>query len=138
MTMIKKISLLFTIFTICLFSVQAKKTKKIRKVSFYSKIFGHIHKSPSKYSQSLSTIACGHPVKVLSLNGREEWGKGFYFVQAGPYEGYIHREYLSDKGPECVQDQYPRFFDKLNLSISDMYYWGKLYDQYARGRSKVR
>lgn len=119
-------------------SVIAKSKKKIRKVSFYNKIFGHIHKSPSKFSQSLSTIACGHPVKVLSLNGRQEWGKGFFFVQAGPYEGYIHSDYLSDKSPECVQDKYPRFFDKLNLSISEMYYWGKLYDQYARGRSKVR
>lgn len=121
-------------------SVWAKKSSKSKvvRIMYYGKSFGHIHKSPSKYSQSLSTLACNHPIKVLRLNGQELWGGKFHFVKVGPYRGYIHKDYLSRKRVMCIQDKYPRFFDNLNLSISDMYYWGKLYDQYAIGTSKIR
>jgi hypothetical protein len=47
-------------------------------------------------------------------------------------------KYISRRKPECFQDRYPRFFDNVALELSDMYYWGKLFDQYVEGRSKVR
>ena len=121
-------------------AIYGKKSRAARTtaIKYYGKSFGHIHKSPSKYSQSLSTLACNHPVKVLNLNGQTLWGDAFHFVKVGPYRGYIHKDYLTNKRSQCVQDKYPRFFDELNLSISDMYYWGKLYDQYIIGKSQVR
>jgi hypothetical protein len=132
----KKALMLTLLIFIPIRMVEAKD--RMVSVMYYNKIYGHIHKSASRYSQSLSTLECNHPVKVLSVNGQKSWGEGFSCVKVGPYKGYIHKDYLSSRKSKCFQDKYPRFFDKLNLSISDMYYWGKLYDQYIRGRSKVR
>lgn len=112
--------------------------KKIEKLMYFNKTYGHIYKKPSHASQSFSTISCGHPIKVMSINGQVDWGKGFYFVKAGPYEGYIKMESLSKRESSCIQDKYPRFFNALNLSVSDMYYWGKLQDQFDRGESQVK
>ena len=115
----------------------AKKEKTLRIV-YYKNLFGHIHKNPSRYSQSLSTISCGHPIKILGLEGKEIQSGDFSKVKVGPYVGYIDRKYLSSRKRQCFQDRYPRFFDNIGLSLSDMYYWGKLYDQYVYGRSTVQ
>jgi len=132
----KNLSLLLSLFFLGIYSPYA--ADKVSRVVYFKKLFGHIHKNPSRYSQSLSTIGCGHPIKVLVNKGREEYGKGFYKVKVGPYEGYISKLYLNDKKPNCFQDKYPRFFDNLELSLTDMYYWGKLYDQYVYGRSTIQ
>jgi hypothetical protein len=119
--------------------------KKMMKVAYYTQIFGHIHRNPSRYSNSLSTIGCGHPLKLYELRpkGKPEPvitlvdGK-WYFVSAGPYEGYVLSEFISDSKPDCFQDRYPKFFDELGLELADMYYWGKLSDQLLNGRSRAK
>lgn len=124
-------------------TVEVDGVKKIERVAYYKELFGHIHRNATKYSQSLSTITCGHPVKIYSVkhkNGHVEsvFNKDFYLVKVGPYEGFIHRFNLVDSKPNCFQDKYPRFFDHLELSLTDMYFWGKLHDQYEIGKSKVK
>lgn len=114
------------------------KNETTQKIVYYKNLFGHIHKNPSRYSQSLSTISCGHPIKILGIKGKEIQIGGFSKVKVGPYVGYIDRKYLSSRKMECFQDRYPRFFDNIGLTLSDMYYWGKLYDQYVYGRSTIQ
>jgi len=118
-------------------SVEAKKApSKIIKISYLNTIFGHVHRNPSRYSSSLTTISCGHPIKVLKQNilGKGQWAQ----VKVGAHKGFINLMYLSDKRPACFQDRFPRFFDNLDLELTDLYYWGKLYDQYVIGRTKVQ
>ena len=82
-----------------------------------------------------------HTVAYLKVMGNTEVsssGVSFLKVKVGPYVGYISKGYLRGKKPECFADEFPRFFDNLNLSLTDMYYWGKLYDQYITGRSRVK
>ncbi len=129
-----KIILLFSL----IFNLQAFASEKSVRVSYYKNLFGHIHKNASRYSQSLSTIGCGHPIKILGNKGKEVISGDFFKVKVGPYTGFIDKKYLSSKKPNCFQDRYPHFFDNVGLSLTDMYYWGKLYDQYAYGRSTVQ
>jgi hypothetical protein len=128
-------------------SLDLRKNQKVvlLKVAYFNKFFGHIHRNPSRYSQSLSTIGCGHPIKIYKIISKKEkkdiqvfFNRNFYYVKAGPYKGFIHKKYLSKKPPRCFQDLYPRFFDSLELELTDMYHWGKLYDQYVYGRSLVK
>jgi hypothetical protein len=117
---------------------------KMIGVNYFSKIYGHVHKNPFRYSLSLTTISCGHPVKVLKAKAKgskryqDIFSKEWRYVKVGPYKGYIHIDYISNRRPRCFQDKYPKFYNSLNLAISDMYFWGKLYDQYLSGKSKVR
>lgn len=134
--MMKRILLTFILTLGLVHMVQAKETSL--RVAYYKNLFGHIHKSASRYSQSLSTIGCGHPIKVLGMKGKEIVTGNFNKVKVGPYKGYIDKKYLTSKKPTCFQDRYPRFFDNIGLSLTDMYYWGKLYDQYVYGRSTVQ
>lgn len=121
-------------------SVEGKKT--VLGTAYFNQIFGHVHQNPSRYSKSLTAIACAHPVKVMSLEvkpgeKKESFAENWKLVKAGPYEGYIHGDYLTAKRPECFQDRYPRFVNELGLELTDMFYWGKLYDHYEQGRSQI-
>ncbi|MCO4792160.1 MAG: hypothetical protein KC493_00505 [Bacteriovoracaceae bacterium] len=125
------------------FSVQGKMVKKIEKVMYYKYMFGHLHQNPSKYSTSLTTIGCAHPLRVYSVKTsgskpRMVFNKEWYFVKAGPYEGYIRSQQLSRRKPKCFQDKYPKFVDQFDMEISDMYNWGRLYDLYLFKRTRVR
>jgi len=123
------------IFTLLMPTVFAKAG--ISRVVYFNHLFGHVHKSPSRYSQSLSTIECGHPVKIVQEKGHEIIKGNYIKVKVGPYNGYIHKIYLSNKKEKCFSDKYPKFFNALNLTITDMFYWGKLNDQFVQGQSKV-
>lgn len=101
-------------------------------VMYYKYMFGNVHQNPSRYSSALTTISCGHPVKIYSIK-MGDWTK----VKVGAQIGYLPMEYLSSKRPVCFQDKYPRFFDQFSLGPTDLYYWGRLYDQYVMGKSKV-
>lgn len=116
--------------------------KKIRKniafVGYYKNLFGHIHKNPSRYSLSLSTIGCNHPIKVLGKKGSPTIKNDFYHVHVGPYKGYLKINDISKKRVKCYQNKYPRYFDHINPSLTEMYHWGKLYDLYNQGKSKIK
>lgn len=119
-------------FLLILLSMPIFANEKVLMVKYLNTPWGHVHQNPSRYSTSLTTLSCGHPIKVLSTGS--EWQK----VQAGPYTGHIRSEQMSDKKPVCMQDKYPRFFDDLKLEITEMYYWGKLYDHYIEGKSRLK
>jgi hypothetical protein len=105
---------------------------------FYLKpLFAHVHQSAVKTSASLTTIQCAHPVKVIEsskVNVSHDWA----YVQVADYHGFIQREYLSEKRPECMQGKYPKFFDSVNLDLAELYYWGRLYDHYVMGETRAR
>ena len=83
----------------------------------------------------LPTVACGHPIKVYQTKTSRP---GWKLVKTVGVEGYIQSNYLRPRQVKCFQDRYPKFFDSLELSITDMYYLGRLSDLYIRGKSKVR
>ncbi|ATH08814.1 hypothetical protein BIY24_12915 [Halobacteriovorax marinus] len=123
-------------------SIFAQDQKKVLdKVMYVNQLFAQVHKNPSKHSIYLTTTECGHPVKVYKLvsksNARVLFNRTWKIVKVGSYDGYMNGDYLSSTKPKCFQDKYPKFFDSLDLEITDMFYWGKLYDQYVTGQSRA-
>ena len=113
-------------------------------VRYLNAMYAHIHQNPNRFSVSLTTISCAHPMRLLSLVSGEQgkapieiFNKEWRLVKAGPYEGYIRDSFLSEKKPECFQDRYSKFFEAMKLEIADMYYWGRLNDLYDYGHTKV-
>lgn len=102
---------------------------------YFNKPFGHLHKSASKQSNSLTVIQCEHSVKLLKSKTKIP---GWYYAQVGEDKGYVQSDFLSQERKSCFQGKYPRFYSKMNLDITDMYYWGRLYDQYLFGESRAK
>jgi hypothetical protein len=100
-------------------------------------MFGHVHSKSDSFSSSLSTLACGHPVKVIRNRGTYDRDVWFYVKVAG-VKGYIKREFLQQKRPSCFQSKYPKYFNALNLDLNELYYWGRLSDHFVEGESKVK
>lgn len=119
------------------FASSAPTDEKVVGVYYLKPIFGHVHQSPAKNSASLTTIQCSHPVKVIE-SSKVQVSREWAYVQVADYRGFILREYLEEKRPDCFQGKYPKFFDAMNLDLSELYYWGKLYDQYVQGESRVQ
>jgi hypothetical protein len=104
---------------------------------YFQDFLGHVHKNPSKASSSLTTIQCAYSVKVIEdLEVRSP--KGWVYVKVGDDRGFIMSSSLSEKRPTCFQEKYPKFYLNLNLDLSEMYYWGRLTDQYLSQESKVK
>lgn len=102
---------------------------------YFKHFLGHVHKSMSKDSTSLTIVQCSHSVKILKhKNLMADW----LYVKVGDDKGYIRKDFLTTKRPTCFQEKYPKFYNSIGLDITEMYYWGKLYDQYFQGKSKVR
>lgn len=125
-----------------LFAKQNVEVKSVLKIMYFNETMGNVHQNASRYSQTLTSVSCNHPIKVLRIQsaateqvfyGNGEWVQ----VQAGPYEGFLLKDLLSDSKVECFQDQYPKFFEEMNMSITDLYYLGRLNDQYLTGKSKA-
>lgn len=102
-------------------------------VQYYTHAFGNLHQNASQYSTALTTISCNHPVKVFEQK-MGDWVR----VQVANQIGYLPQQSLSSKQVKCFQDAYPRFFDQFELNPSELYYWGRLYDQYVIGKSRVQ
>jgi len=118
------------------FADSSSTDEKVVGVYYMKPLFGHVHQSSVRTSASLTTIQCAHPVKVIEsskVSVSIEWS----YVQVADYRGFILKQYLSEKKPDCIQGKYPKFFDKLNLDLSELYYWGRLYDQYIQGETRV-
>jgi hypothetical protein len=104
---------------------------------FYMKpLLGHVHQSAARESASLTTIQCAHPVKVLETSKVHTDPKWAY-VEVADHRGFILKEYLSEKRPDCFQGRYPKFYDSMNLDLAELYYWGRLYDHYIQGHTRV-
>lgn len=85
----------------------------------------------------MTTIQCSHPVKVIE-SSKVTINEAWAYVEVADYRGFIRKEFLSAKRPDCFQGRYPNFFDGLNLDLSELYYWGRLYDQYIEVETRVR
>lgn len=118
------------------FASANSKDEKVVGVFYLKTLFGHVHQSPTRSSASLTTIQCAHPVKVLEsskVSTSPEWS----YVEVADYHGFILKHFLSKTRPDCFQGEYSKFFDALNLDLSELYYWGRLYDHYIQGESRV-
>lgn len=128
---------LFLLFSLLSFAETTSTDEKVVGVFYMKPLFGHVHQTSVRTSPSLTTIQCAHPVKVIEsskVSISAEWA----YVQVADYRGFILKDYLSEKKPDCFQGKYPKFFDTLNLDLQELYYWGRLYDQYIQGESRVQ
>ncbi|MFW5887428.1 MAG: SH3 domain-containing protein [Bacteriovoracia bacterium] len=105
-------------------------------VQYVDQFMGHVYQLPSISSESVTTVACGHPLKIKDIKRNE--GVQWFKVKIGPETGYIKTIHVSVKKPTCFQKEYPKFYNALNLDLTQLYYWGKLQDQYLKGHSKVK
>lgn len=102
---------------------------------YFQSFLGHVHKNASKDSSSLTIVQCSHSVKLLkNKNPIENWS----YVQVGDDKGFIQSELLGEKRPKCFQQKYPKYYLGLELDITEMYFWGRLYDQYLQGQSRIK
>ncbi|MDH4469012.1 MAG: hypothetical protein QE271_13215 [Bacteriovoracaceae bacterium] len=96
-------------------------------VRYFAHTFGHVHKTPFAYADSKTTIQCGQAIKVFSKSPSPV--KDWSYVKVGEELGHIQTSYLLKEKPNfCFQQKYPIFFQSLNLDLSDLYYWGRIYD----------
>jgi hypothetical protein len=73
-------------------------------------------------------------IESSKVSVSQEWA----YVEVADYRGFILKQYLSEKKPECLQAKYPKFFDGINMDLSELYYWGRLYDHYLQGETRVQ
>jgi hypothetical protein len=128
---------LFIFLSIISFADSQSTDEKVVGVFYYQPMYGHVHQSSAKTSASLTTIQCAHPLKVIEstkVSVSKEWA----YVQVANHKGFVLKQNLSEKRPDCYQGKYPKFFDALNLDLSELYYWGRLYDHYHQGESRVQ
>ncbi|MCB9091882.1 MAG: hypothetical protein H6620_04930 [Halobacteriovoraceae bacterium] len=104
------------------------------EVVYFNKMFGHVHNKPYELSSSETTIACGYPLRILENkdNNFKEWS----YVELGEKKGFISNQYLSKNRPQCFQKNYNEFYNELSLDLGELYYWGRLYDQYIQVETK--
>lgn len=130
-------TLLLFFLSVLSFADTTSTDEKVVGVFYLKPILGHVHQSAKRTAPSLTTIQCSHPVRVLEsskVHVSSEWA----YVEVAEYRGFILKEYLAEKRPDCLQARYPKFFDNLNLDLSELYYWGRLYDQYVQGETRVQ
>jgi hypothetical protein len=119
------------------FAETVSTDEKVVGIFYMTPMFGHVHQSSVRTSASLTTIQCAHPVKVIE-SSKVSVGPEWAYVQVAEYRGFIMKQFLSEKKPECFQGKYPKFFDSLNMDLSELYYWGRLYDHYVQGETRVQ
>lgn len=119
-------------FIFLLFSISFSSLIYAKSDVMYLNIsYGSVHQNPNGSSTSLTVLECGHPVKTLKYQS-SNWTK----VKAGMHSGYIQKQFLQKTRPECFQDKYSRYFDSLNLTVTEYYFWARLYDNYITNVSK--
>ncbi len=127
----------FLLFSLLSFAETTSTDEKVVGVFYMKPLFGHVHQTSVRTSPSLTTIQCAHPVKVIE-SSKVSVSADWAYVQVADYRGFILKDYLSEKKPDCFQGKYPKFFDTVNLDLQELYYWGRLYDQYIQGESRVQ
>lgn len=120
-----------------LFAETVSTDERIVGTYYFKPVFGHVHQSAMRTSPSFTTIQCSHPVKVIE-SSKVSVGKEWAYVQVAEYKGFIRKDFLVERRPECFQGKYPKFFDAFNLDLSELYYWGRLNDQYIQVESRVK
>lgn len=132
-----KIVLSLFLLTLYTLPVTSMAKEKVVGRLYFQEFLGHLHKNPSKVSSSLTTIQCAYPVKIIE-DVEVRTPRGWLYAKVGDDKGFILESALSEKRPNCFQEKYPKFYLNLNLDLTDMYYWGRLSDQYVTEESKVK
>jgi hypothetical protein len=114
---------------LCTFADTTATDERVVGIFYFMPIFGHVHQATNPTSASLTTIQCAHPVKVIE-SSKVSVGAEWAYVNVAEYRGFVLKQYLATNRPECPQGKYPKFFDALNLDLAELYYWGRLYDQF--------
>ena len=104
-------------------------------VFYFNAFLGHVHQSPSRTSPSLTTIQCGHPLKVIE-DAKVVVGEDWAHVSVADWKGFIWKRHLTSKKPDCFQGRYSKFFDNMSLDLAELYYWGRLHDHWEEGVAK--
>lgn len=125
------------LFPILLFAETAATDERLVGIYYFKPMFGHVHQSSVRTSASLTTLQCSHPVKVIE-SSKVSVGPEWAYVEVAEHRGFILKQFLGEKRPECFQGKYPKFFDAFNLDLSELYYWGRLNDLYITGESRVK
>jgi hypothetical protein len=128
---------LILLFTLIFGSLHCIALEKVVGNLYFKNYLGHLHKNPSRGSSSLTTIQCAYPVKVLD-DTEKSAPEGWVYAKVGDDRGFIQSGFLDIKRPDCFQEKYPNFYLNLNLDLTDMYYWGRLNDQYLLEESKTQ
>jgi hypothetical protein len=128
--------LIYLLTSLLSFAETTSTDEKVVGVFYMTPLFGHVHQSSVRTSASLTTIQCAHPVKVIE-SSKVSVSKEWAYVEVADYRGFVMKQYLSEKRPDCIQGKYPKFFDALNMDLSELYYWGRLYDHYIQGETRV-
>ncbi|MFG1499822.1 SH3 domain-containing protein [Halobacteriovorax sp. XZX-3] len=112
---------------------KAQSTSEQKKTIYYvQSVYSQLHQNPSKFSRVLSTFECGQPFYVLSSPISE-----FYQVEYSNYKGFMSTNVLAQTKPSsCWQDMYRRFFDQIDIGVTEIHYWGRLQDLLIKGESK--
>ena len=129
--------LILLLSSILSFAETTSTDEKVVGIFYMNPLFGHVHQYSVRTSASLTTIQCAHPVKVIEsskVSISNEWA----YVQVAEYRGFVMKQFLSETKPDCIQGKYPKFFDALNMDLSELYYWGRLYDHYVQGETRVQ
>ncbi|MAE58114.1 MAG: hypothetical protein CME69_04495 [Halobacteriovorax sp.] len=112
------------IFLFCLFL----QSSVYARFLYATKPYVQMHQNKSRYSRVISNFECNQPFKMIKDHGE------FFEVSYAAYKGFILRELVSSsKAKDCPQDKYSKFFEYLQLDISDMHYWGRVQDLYIYG-----
>lgn len=125
----------FVVFALSFYLSLAAATAQEKNVGvfYFSRILGHVHQSPSRVSPSLTTIQCSHPLKVIE-DSKVVVSADWALVSVADWKGFVWKQHLQEKRPSCVQGEYPKFFDALELDLAELYYWGRLNDHWVEAR----
>jgi hypothetical protein len=96
-------------------------------IVYLSQSFAHIYSKPFNNTEALTTIACGHPLKVSSTPDNQY--KNWLQVELEGQIGYVYKDFTTSSRPKCFQAQFNSFYRGLKLDLEDLYYWGRINDK---------
>ena len=99
---------------------------------YFQQTFGLLYNNPSWTADSSDVLACNDRVETFSFpaaNLPEGWVK----AKIRGKEGFVPQAFLAERRATCFAEKYPKFFDRFNLSVSERFYWGRLYGRYLWG-----
>ncbi len=121
--------------SLMLIAASALAQDKAVGVFYFNPILGHVHQSPTRTSPSLTTIQCGHPLKVIE-DSKVVVSGDWAYVSVADWKGFVWKKHLTGSRPDCFQARHPKFFDALSLDLSELYYWGRLHDHWEEGMAR--
>jgi hypothetical protein len=122
-------------FLLIIFSLNTFSKEKIIGRQYFTPFLGHLHKNADNDSESLTIVQCSHSVKLLD---KKNVMLGWSYVMVGEDKGYMRKDFLSEKRPNCFQQKYQKFYNSSELDITEMYFWGRLSDHYLSGQSRAK